>query len=70
MFAPKKVKNMAVKIIAKLCPQNHSCPAVQSCPENALKQKGFNAPNVDEEKCTECGICTKVCPTGALSLKK
>jgi len=31
-------------------PQNHPCPSVQACPVGALKQDGYNAPEVDMEK--------------------
>ena len=51
------------------CPANHRCPAVISCPVDALKQVGNDVPTVDNEKCIDCGKCTKVCPTGALMLK-
>ena len=44
------------------CPQNHPCPVVQYCPEGAIIQKDiYAAPSIDEELCTECGACTKVC---------
>ena len=44
------------------CPQNHACPAVSRCPAGALIQDDiFSAPRVDEECCTECGVCTRVC---------
>jgi Fe-S-cluster-containing hydrogenase component 2 len=44
------------------CPQNHPCPAVQYCPEGAIVQDSINeAPRIDAEKCTECGVCTSVC---------
>lgn len=44
------------------CPQNHPCPAVQYCPTGAIVQDSFyEAPHVDYEKCSECGVCTRVC---------
>lgn len=54
------------KIVKELCPQNHPCPAVRVCPVNALIQKGFNAPVIDLDKCTNCGKCIKFCPMGAI----
>ena len=59
---------MALAIKKNLCPQNHKCPAVEACPEDALSQQGLAAPTVDTEKCIECGKCTEVCPTGALKM--
>jgi Fe-S-cluster-containing hydrogenase component 2 len=35
---------------------------VQYCPEGAIVQEDiYSAPRVDDELCTECGACTKVC---------
>ncbi|MDD2435159.1 MAG: Coenzyme F420 hydrogenase/dehydrogenase, beta subunit C-terminal domain [Bacilli bacterium] len=43
------------------------CTACESnCPTKCIKIKpnneGFNYPIVDENKCTSCGLCIKVCP--------
>jgi ferredoxin len=56
---------MAV-VIARRCPQNHTCPAVRLCPAGALSQKGWAAPVVDRELCTDCGLCALQCPYRAL----
>lgn len=61
---------MAVEIIETRCPQNHPCPSVKVCPFGALKQNGFDAPTVDESKCTDCGKCVRFCPMGALKFIK
>ena len=38
----------------------------QICPEGAIHmeedKEGFLYPVIDEEKCTKCGMCVKVCP--------
>ena len=47
---------------AEMCPQNHPCPSLRSCPEGALSQKGYAAPTVDESKCISCGKCARRCP--------
>lgn len=57
---------MAVKVLAQYCPQNHRCPSIRVCPVEALVQNGRQAPEVDEEKCIDCGKCVRYCPTGAL----
>jgi len=59
---------MILTILKHLCPQNHKCPAVKSCPVEALSQQGTAAPTVDAEKCIACGKCADVCPTGALKM--
>ena len=42
------------------CPQNHPCPSIRVCPTSALTQKGFRAPDVDQEKCVACGLEPKL----------
>lgn len=54
---------------ATRCPQNHPCPSVKVCPIGALSQKGYAAPDVDDEKCIQCGKCVKFCPKQALVLE-
>ncbi|MDE6355645.1 MAG: 4Fe-4S binding protein [Clostridia bacterium] len=51
------------------CPQNHPCPAVKVCPVGALSQNGFNAPEIDYNKCIACGKCSNFCPKKALQLR-
>lgn len=57
---------MTIKVNILLCPQNHSCPAVQVCPVGALAQTAFSAPRVDKSKCIDCIKCVHFCPMGAL----
>jgi len=59
---------MAVVVFEEHCPKNHSCPAARACPAEALKQKAGSAPEVDPEKCTECGICVRYCMMRALQI--
>lgn len=59
---------MPITVIAAKCPQNHKCPAVRACPVKAISQERLAAPEVDNDLCTDCGRCTQVCPTGALTL--
>jgi ferredoxin len=47
---------------AEICPQNHPCPSVRVCPTGAITQQGNQAPAVDRDLCTNCGICTLSCP--------
>ena len=60
---------MGLKVIEFRCPKNHKCPAVMVCPVDALTQSGVGAPEVDNDKCINCGKCTYFCPTGALVLE-
>lgn len=61
---------MTIKINKERCPQNHPCPSVRICPTGALTQKGFNAPEIDKEKCIECMRCVSYCPTGAIAFER
>jgi Fe-S-cluster-containing hydrogenase component 2 len=59
-----------IKIEASRCPQNHICPVIRVCPVGAISQKSpFSAPEIDEDKCTACGKCTKYCGYRAFSIK-
>jgi Fe-S-cluster-containing hydrogenase component 2 len=59
---------MAIVVFKEHCPQNHPCPAVRVCPAEALTQKTTAAPDVDPEKCTECGLCVRYCIKRALQI--
>lgn len=65
----EKKENMLLTVKKSRCPQNHPCPSVRVCPVGALSQKGFNAPQIDEEKCIKCGKCVRFCPMKALVLE-
>jgi Fe-S-cluster-containing hydrogenase component 2 len=55
-----------IKVIESRCPQNHPCPVVRICPENAISQKDFfSAPEIDQENCANCGKCVRMCGYGA-----
>lgn len=51
-----------IEVRAELCPQNHTCPTLLTCPVGALTQNGQGVPKVDEERCTGCGRCARLCP--------
>ena len=54
---------MGIVVLEEYCPKNHYCPVVKACPYNAIFQKhAYIAPDIDIQKCTSCGICTKQCP--------
>jgi len=48
-------------VIRDRCPRNHPCPLVRLCPRGAISQVGFAAPDIDEAKCVECGLCSISC---------
>lgn len=55
-------RSIIIRVISEKCPQDHICPLVKKCPENAISQEGFKAPKVDQEKCIRCMVCVKTCP--------
>jgi Fe-S-cluster-containing hydrogenase component 2 len=57
---------MSITVDRKRCPQNHPCPAVRVCPVGAIRQKGFELPVIDQEKCIKCKKCTAFCPMKAI----
>lgn len=60
---------MALTVNKNRCPQNHRCPIINVCPFGAITQNGYGLPVIDESKCTDCGKCTRFCPTGAVEKK-
>lgn len=60
---------MTITINKKLCSKDHECPAVKICPVEALSQDKFKAPEVNKEKCADCGKCIDFCENGVLQFK-
>ncbi len=51
-----------IVVNANYCPQNHLCPSMRTCPVGAITQNSpFEAPEINYDKCTGCGICTRSC---------
>lgn len=57
---------MQITVNEHRCPQNHPCPAVRVCPVGAIKQKGYDLPEIDYNKCIKCKKCIKFCPMRAI----
>ena len=55
-----------INVNSKRCPQNHRCPALRVCQFDAISQNGFGLPQIDHDKCSECGTCVSFCPMGAI----
>ncbi|MDR1542597.1 MAG: 4Fe-4S binding protein [Clostridiales bacterium] len=62
---------MVITINKDKCPQNHKCPAINVCPQDAITQGNiYSPPVIDKEKCVNCGRCVHFCPKGAFERKK
>ncbi len=59
-----------IVVNSEKCPQDHVCPMIKRCEQEAISQEGFKAPMVDHEKCIECMICVKNCPKEAFEVVK
>jgi ferredoxin len=55
-----------IKIDAQRCPQNHRCPAIQVCQFEAITQKGYGLPAVNQDSCQQCLKCVDFCPMHAI----
>lgn len=60
---------MQIVVDKNICPQNHRCPSIKVCTVGAIRQTGFNAPTIDQEKCIKCEMCVMYCPMGAIYAK-
>ena len=59
-----------VIVIPDLCPANHPCPVINICPKDAIKQADwYSEPTIDQDNCTNCGLCTRYCGYGAFSMQ-
>ncbi|GAB4281502.1 MAG: hypothetical protein Kow0056_16940 [Coriobacteriia bacterium] len=58
-----------------LCDRSPGCPARRVCPRGAIvpvpggAYPGAEGYMVQQDRCTGCGVCVRVCPTGAVTLK-
>lgn len=61
-------------IDAGTCDRSPGCPARRLCPKGAIvpvpggAYPGANGYTVDQDACAACGVCARVCPTGAVTL--
>jgi MinD superfamily P-loop ATPase len=61
------------QIDARNCDRSGGCPARRMCPRGAIVAReggaypGANGYSVIESLCSGCGVCTRVCPTHAIS---
>ena len=57
---------MRLTVNEKKCPQDHKCPAIAICPNEAITQKDIHSlPVIDDALCIVCGKCIQFCPKGA-----
>lgn len=50
-----------------ICPQDHVCPLIATCPVEAISQATPDSlPVINNEVCIECGVCEANCPLGAV----
>jgi len=63
-----KIKIDMLKCISWSKTMCFSCKDV--CLENAIIFSGLFRPEIDYEKCTNCGFCIKVCPVNAIKVAK
>ena len=61
--ARRKVKYSPVKVIPEKCIMCRKCIHVSGCPAITL---GENSIALDPSTCNNCGLCTQVCPVGAI----
>ncbi|HEY5548518.1 MAG TPA: 4Fe-4S binding protein [Coriobacteriia bacterium] len=53
------------------CDRAPGCPARRVCPQGAISRMSAGEPwTVDPDRCTGCGVCLRVCPTGAVSISE
>lgn len=64
-----------VEIEVSSCDRSPSCPARRACPKGAIvpveggAYPGSNGYTVIKDKCSECGVCVRVCAGGAVVIR-
>lgn len=53
----------------KICDNSNQCDALAACPTKAISwNETKKTIEIDESKCTSCGLCAKACTAGAVSV--
>lgn len=53
----------------KICDNAPECSGVEICPTKAITwNETKKTLEIDESKCTSCGLCAKACPVGAIKV--
>ena len=55
------MKSVMIKVDKNICPHNHVCPLIKTCPVGAITQDAEGYPVIDHELCIECGKCVRTC---------
>lgn len=50
----------------KVCPHNHVCPLIKTCPVGAISQNADGFSVIDYTLCIECGKCVRQCSMKAM----
>ena len=61
----QKTRTMIV-VNKNICPHNHVCPLIKTCPVGAISQNAEGFPVIDYTLCIECGKCIRKCPKKAM----
>ncbi len=57
-----KVPKVKVTYLPILCQHCENAPCMKVCPEDAISRDGNGLVQIDQEKCTGCGLCQEACP--------
>lgn len=55
-----------IQLDKNICPHNHICPLIETCPVGAISQDSEGYPVIDYSLCIECGACVMNCPKHAM----
>ena len=55
-----------IQVDRNICPHDHVCPLIKTCPVAAISQDADGYPVIDYNRCIECGKCVRKCPKKAM----
>ncbi len=61
-FERGQVPKVKVSYLPLMCQHCDNAPCMKVCPEDALYKRDDGLVEIDQEKCTGCGLCQEACP--------
>ena len=59
-------KTTMIRADKGICPHDHVCLLIKTCPAGAISQDSEGYPMIDYALCIECGKCVRKCPKKAM----
>ncbi len=65
-----QVPKVKVTYLPLMCQHCDNAPCMKACPEDALYKREDGLVEIDQGKCTGCGLCEEACPYGVIYMNE